>query len=130
VIGPSFGAWGWGGGFDWHAHSVFVHNAVWGRTWANRNVYVHNYGNWNGGRWRSAAVNRNVYVNNTRNVYNGNQRFAVTPSRGYEKQTEPEHSGAFHGTENGRADHAAAAWGRASRGGDASHGNNDKGGRR
>jgi len=161
VIGSSFGSWGWGGGFDWRAHSVIVHNTVWGRTWANRGAYVHGWGNWNGGRWRQTVVNRNVTINrkvtisrnenfnrnesinrtqnfnrnenlnrttqqpaNTRDVYHGNQRFAVTPNRGYEQHAEPEHSGAFHGTENGRGEHAAAAWGRASRGG------NEKGGRR
>jgi hypothetical protein len=139
AIGANFGTWGWGGGFDWRAHNVFVQNAVWGRTWSNRGVYVHNYGNWNGGRWRQTVVNRNGsrYVNMQRNansnrniggngnvpnnpsaqrnVYNGNQRFAVTPSRGYEQHPQPERSSAFHGTENGRNDHAAAAWGHASR---------------
>ncbi len=134
-IGASFGAWGWGGVFDWHAHSFLFNNAVWGRTWYNRGVYVHNYGNWAGGRWRNNVVaNRNVYVNRnvnvTRNVYNGNQRYAVTPNRGYERNAEPEHSGAFHGTENGRAEHTAAAWGHASRGASESRGSNDRGGHR
>ena len=151
VVGASFGAWGWGGGFDWGAHNVFVHNVVWGRTWANRGVYVHDYGNWNGGRWRQSVVNRNVTINrnvdinrnvninrnvhvnqsvpNTRTVYNGNQRFTVTPNRGYEQHAEPEHSGAFHRTENGRNEHAAAAWGQSSRGGNASH-RDERGGRR
>jgi hypothetical protein len=126
-LGASFGAWGWGGGFNWGAHNFLIGNAVWGRTWFNRGVYVHNYGNWAGGRWRNTVVNRNVYVNRnvnvTRNVYNGNQRYAVTPNRGYEQHNEAEHSGAFHGTENGRNDHAAAAWGHASRGANESHGN-------
>jgi hypothetical protein len=88
-------------------------------------VYVHNYGNWNGGHWnrtpyvsRGVVVNRNVNVNrynDTRNVYRGNQSYAVTPNRGYEKHEEPEHSGAFHGTESGHTERNAGAWGRESR---------------
>ena len=119
---------------------------MWGRTWVNRGVYVHNYGNWAGGAWRNTAVNRNVNINRNvdinrnvnvnrnvdvnrnvnvnrsfqnnpapRNVYNGNQRFAVTPNRGYEQHSAPEHTSAFQGTANGRSEHAAAAWGQASR---------------
>ena len=45
-IGGFFRPWGWGvgyGRFDWGAHRVFVNNAVWGRTWVNRGVYVHPY---------------------------------------------------------------------------------------
>jgi hypothetical protein len=46
-IGLYFHAWGWGPGafarFDWGGHAVFVNNARWGRTWANRAVYVHPY---------------------------------------------------------------------------------------
>jgi hypothetical protein len=45
-IGGFFGPWGWGGGgirFDWGAHAVFLNNARWGRTWANRAAYVHPY---------------------------------------------------------------------------------------
>jgi hypothetical protein len=45
-IGGFFGPWGWGGGgirFDWGAHAVFINNARWGRTWANRATYVHPY---------------------------------------------------------------------------------------
>jgi hypothetical protein len=43
-IGVAFGPWGWGGvRFDWGAHALFINNAVWGRTWFNRGVYVHPY---------------------------------------------------------------------------------------
>jgi hypothetical protein len=44
-IGGFFAPWGWGGGirFDWGAHAVFLNNARWGRTWANRAAYVHPY---------------------------------------------------------------------------------------
>src|SRR5580692_7918503 len=45
-IGGFFAPWGWGGGgirFDWGAHAVFINNARWGRTWANRATYVHPY---------------------------------------------------------------------------------------
>ena len=71
TIGFSFGNWGWGGGFDWRAHNVVVNHVVWGRTWTNQRTYVHNYGNWDGGRWprtvnRNVTINRNVTVN--RNV--------------------------------------------------------------
>jgi hypothetical protein len=71
-IGAAFGGWGWGGGFYWPSHTVIVHNVVWGRTWANRGVYVHNYGNWNNGRWVSTTINRNVTINN-RNVTANNR---------------------------------------------------------
>jgi hypothetical protein len=44
VIGASFAPWGWGGpAFGWAAHSIIVDNHPWGRTWANRAVYVHPY---------------------------------------------------------------------------------------
>jgi hypothetical protein len=46
TIGAFFAPWGWGPGgirFDWGAHAVFLNNARWGRTWANRAVYVHPY---------------------------------------------------------------------------------------
>ncbi len=46
-IGGFFAPWGWGPGvfgrFDWGAHAVFNNNHPWGRTWANRAVYVHPY---------------------------------------------------------------------------------------
>ncbi|HUA57617.1 MAG TPA: DUF3300 domain-containing protein [Verrucomicrobiae bacterium] len=44
TVGGFFGPWGWGGAgirFDWGAHSVWVNNVVWNRTWVNRAVYVH-----------------------------------------------------------------------------------------
>ncbi len=46
TIGAFFRPWGWGvgfGRFDWGAHAVFINNHPWGRTWANRGVYVHPY---------------------------------------------------------------------------------------
>jgi hypothetical protein len=46
TIGGFFGPWGWGPGFgrfDWGAHAVFIDNARWGRTWANRATYAHPY---------------------------------------------------------------------------------------
>jgi hypothetical protein len=46
-FGIAFRPWGWGvvgyNRFDWGAHRVFVNAAPWGRTWANRAVYVHPY---------------------------------------------------------------------------------------
>jgi len=43
-IGVFFRPWGWGyNRFDWGAHAVFVNNARWGRTWANRAAYAHPY---------------------------------------------------------------------------------------
>jgi hypothetical protein len=43
-IGVFFRPWGWGvGRFDWASHRVYINNAVWGRTWVNRGVYVHPY---------------------------------------------------------------------------------------
>jgi hypothetical protein len=43
-LGVAFQPWGWGAvRFDWAAHGWYVHNAIWGRTWANRTTYVHNY---------------------------------------------------------------------------------------
>src|SRR5580704_5550374 len=46
TIGGFFAPWGWAPGgirFDWGAHAVFLNNARWGRTWANRATYVHPY---------------------------------------------------------------------------------------
>jgi hypothetical protein len=44
VIGASFGAFGWREpGFDWRGRTVVIDNRPWGRTMANRNVYVHEY---------------------------------------------------------------------------------------
>src|ERR1700683_3649417 len=43
-VGAYFAPWGWVPGgirFDWGAHAVFLNNARWGRTWANRATYVH-----------------------------------------------------------------------------------------
>jgi hypothetical protein len=43
-IGIAFRPWGWGvTRIDWASHGWFIHDAPWGRTWANRAVYVHNY---------------------------------------------------------------------------------------
>ncbi len=43
-LGVAFQPWGWGyNRFDWGSHAIFVNNAPWGRTWANRAVYVHPY---------------------------------------------------------------------------------------
>lgn len=40
AIGAGFGNFGWGGGFNWTAHTVVVNHAVWGRTSANRGYVV------------------------------------------------------------------------------------------
>jgi hypothetical protein len=45
-LGSYFAPWGWGPAglrFDWGAHSVFINNARWGRSWVNRGAYVHPY---------------------------------------------------------------------------------------
>ena len=43
-IGAAFAPWGWGSTrFVWANHALIVNNAPWGRTWANRAVYVHPY---------------------------------------------------------------------------------------
>lgn len=43
-IGVAFRPWGWGfARFDWGGHGLFIHDAPWGRTWANRRVYAHPY---------------------------------------------------------------------------------------
>lgn len=43
-LGIAFRPWGWGfTHFDWGHHAIFINNAPWGRTWANRGVYVHPY---------------------------------------------------------------------------------------
>lgn len=45
-LGVAFRPWGWGVGLariDWASHGWYFHNAVWGRTWANRFTYVHTY---------------------------------------------------------------------------------------
>jgi hypothetical protein len=44
-LGLAFRPWGWGfTRFDWGGHAVFINNAPWGRTWANRGSYGHPYG--------------------------------------------------------------------------------------
>ena len=44
TIGTFFRPWGWGSShFVWGSHAVIVNNRPWGRTWANRRVYVHPY---------------------------------------------------------------------------------------
>jgi len=44
TIGTFFRPWGWGSShFVWGSHVVIVNNRPWGRTWANRRVYVHPY---------------------------------------------------------------------------------------
>lgn len=73
-FGPScyigaFGGWGWGGGFNWSNHAVIVNRSVWGRTWYNRDAYVHNYGNWDRGNWR------NTYMNRGAGFYGGNSGY-------------------------------------------------------
>ena len=41
-IGAAFAPWGWGSTrFAWGDRVLIVNNAPWGRTWANRAVYVH-----------------------------------------------------------------------------------------
>jgi Protein of unknown function (DUF3300) len=43
-LGVAFAPWGWGvTHFDWGAHGVFIAGHPWGRTWANRAVYMHPY---------------------------------------------------------------------------------------
>src|SRR6185312_1305207 len=38
------GAINFGFGFnDWASHRWFIHGTAWGRTWANRAIYVHDY---------------------------------------------------------------------------------------
>jgi hypothetical protein len=44
TIGPAFRPWGWGvNRFAWNTHAVFINNARWDRSWANRGSYVHPY---------------------------------------------------------------------------------------
>jgi hypothetical protein len=55
TIGTFFRPWGWGySRFDWRAHGFFVDNRPWGRTWANRRVYVHPYAAAGVRRWEPA----------------------------------------------------------------------------
>ncbi len=65
----AFSGWGWGGGFNWYNHAVFVNHEVWGRTWYNRGAYIHNYGNWDRGAWRNGYSPRNVTIVNNRTTY-------------------------------------------------------------
>jgi hypothetical protein len=44
TIGAAFAPWGWGAThFVWGQHAVFINNARWNRTWANRATYAHPY---------------------------------------------------------------------------------------
>lgn len=58
MIGGVFGSWGWGGRMYWGSRTLVVNNVVWNRTWVNRGSYVHNYGNWDYGRWRNSPLRR------------------------------------------------------------------------
>jgi hypothetical protein len=46
-VGVAFAPWGWGPGvfarFNWGGHGWFVNNHEWGRTWANRGAYHHEW---------------------------------------------------------------------------------------
>jgi len=43
-IGPAFVPFGWARpGFVWGTHAILIGGVPWGRTWANRAVYVHSY---------------------------------------------------------------------------------------
>lgn len=43
-LGGAFAPWGWGGvHFGWGQHAVIINNHPWGRTWGNREGYVHPY---------------------------------------------------------------------------------------
>ncbi|MDP8980261.1 MAG: DUF3300 domain-containing protein [Acidobacteriota bacterium] len=84
-----FGGWGWGGGFNWYNHAVFVNHVAWGRTWYNRDAYVHNYGNWDRGGWRNSYSNRNAGYSrgysNAGGNYRGGQSAPVAPSQNYNR---------------------------------------------
>jgi hypothetical protein len=56
--------WGYRGGFGWASHTLTVYNGAWGRTWVNRNVYVHTWGGYNRGFYARpyAYVNTHAYV--------------------------------------------------------------------
>ncbi|MGA8029882.1 MAG: DUF3300 domain-containing protein [Bryobacteraceae bacterium] len=44
TIGAAFAPWGWGSvGFGWREHSILIDRQPWGRTWVNRQAYVHPY---------------------------------------------------------------------------------------
>ena len=84
----AFGGWGWGGGFNWYNHALIVNHVTWGRTWYNRGVYVHNYGNWDRGAWRNTVVvNRNTSVNN---FYREARPNPVTQYSGFERNDRPQ----------------------------------------
>lgn len=77
AIGARFGDWGWGGGFNWRAHSVVVNHVNWNRTWVNRSGYIAGYRNWNVAH-REVVQNHPVTINRsiTVNRYeNENNRF-------------------------------------------------------
>ena len=108
----AFNGWGWGGGFNWTNHSVYVNRAVWGRDWNNRAVYAHDYGNWDRGAWRNNYANRNVTVYNNRtvyrneNVYRSNNNYS-NPGRDYRgmqqgSQQAPAAQDRYNGGNNGR----------------------------
>jgi hypothetical protein len=41
-VGGLYQRWGWlGFGFAWPSHEIVINHHPWGRTWANRRIYVH-----------------------------------------------------------------------------------------
>jgi hypothetical protein len=126
-FGPSFSlgvfnGWGWGGGFNWYNHSVYVNRSVWGRTWYNRGGYVHNYGNWDRGNWRNRSYANRVTINNNRPVYRnenvnrynntyqnrggynrGSQSAPVIQNRGYDRNNSYQPRNGYSNSGNGSA---------------------------
>jgi Protein of unknown function (DUF3300) len=95
AIGSAFGGWGWGGGFNWYNHAVIVNSAPWGRTWYNRGTYVHNWSNWEGGRWQNTYANRNVTVNNV-NISRENINRTVNNETFYRNQNGNRYNGSYN----------------------------------
>jgi hypothetical protein len=76
VIGPAFVPFGRARpGFAWGAHSILIGGAPWGRTWANRAVYVHSYAN----AYRPGAGSRVEYHPEARAAY-GHPQNAHAPA--------------------------------------------------